>query len=40
VVNVIATQREKIDWTYVYRWCDQHGTRELLEEIRRSIPDI
>jgi hypothetical protein len=40
VRNVIAVQGERIDWDYVHRWCDQHGTRPTLEEIRRSIPPI
>jgi hypothetical protein len=40
VRDVIAVQRDRIDWDYVYHWCDQHGTRELLDEIRRSIPPI
>jgi hypothetical protein len=38
--DVIAVQFERIDWDYVYFWCDQHGTRALLDEIRRSIPPI
>jgi len=31
-------QDRNIDWSYVYGWCDQHGTRDLLDEIRSSIP--
>lgn len=38
--DVIAVQGDRIDWDYVHSWCDQHGTRELLDEIRRSIPPI
>jgi Nucleotidyl transferase AbiEii toxin, Type IV TA system len=38
--DVIAVQRDRIDWDYVYRWCDEHGTRALLDEIRASIPPI
>lgn len=37
VRNVIAVQGDGIDWEYVHRWCDMHGTRELLERIRRSL---
>ena len=37
---VISVSRELIDWPYVYRWCDEHGTRALLDEIRASIPPI
>ncbi len=38
--NVIAVQGDRIDWDYVHRWCEQHGTRALLDEIRASIPPI
>ena len=38
--DVIAVQGDKIDWAHVHRWCDQHGTREKLEEIRKSIPPL
>jgi predicted nucleotidyltransferase len=41
VRDVIAVQGdEAIDWDYVYGWADRHGTRALLDEIRRSIPPI
>jgi hypothetical protein len=40
VRNVLAVQGEYLDWPYLQRWCDQHGTRTLLEEIRRSIPPL
>jgi hypothetical protein len=33
LVNLIA-------WGYVYKWCDEHGTRGLLDQIRASIPPI
>ena len=36
--NVIAVHGDNLDWDYIHRWCDQHGTHELLDEIRRSIP--
>jgi hypothetical protein len=38
--NVIAVQCDRIDWDYIHSWCEQHGTRELLDEIRRSVPPI
>lgn len=38
--NVIAVQGDRIDWDYVHRWCEEHGTRALLDEIRASIPPI
>jgi hypothetical protein len=40
VRNVIAVQGDRIDWDYVHRWCGEHGTRTLLDEIRTSIPPI
>ncbi|HWL95448.1 MAG TPA: hypothetical protein VNT79_18160 [Phycisphaerae bacterium] len=40
VLNVISVQRDRIDWPYVHRWCDEHGTRELLESVKASIPPI
>lgn len=40
VQAVLAVQGSNIDWPYVYSWCDQHGTRDLLDEIRRSIPPL
>lgn len=38
VQDVLAVQGSTLDWEYVYHWCDQHGTRALLDEIRQSIP--
>jgi len=38
VRNVLAVQADRIDWDYVYPWCDRHGTRELLDHVRGSIP--
>ena len=35
---VIGVQQERLDWAYIERWCDRHGTRAVLEEIRRSVP--
>lgn len=40
VRNVIAVQSEYLDWGYIHHWCDQHGTRSLLEDVRRSIPKL
>lgn len=40
VRNVIAVQGDRIDWDDVHSWCEQHGTRELLDEIRQSIPPV
>jgi hypothetical protein len=38
VRNVVAVQGDALDWNYIHGWCDQHGTRALLDDIRRSIP--
>lgn len=38
--NMIAVRSEELDWAYVRRWCDAHGTLGLLEEIRQSIPPL
>lgn len=34
--NIIAIQADSLDWPYVESWCDRHGTRELLERLRRE----
>jgi len=33
-LQVATIQRTTLDWAYLEQWCDQHGTREILEEIR------
>ena len=33
-LQVATMRRESLDWGYMERWCDRHGTREILEEIR------
>ncbi len=40
IENVIRVQQGRLDWPYVEHWCDQHGTRELLEKIRRQVPQL
>jgi hypothetical protein len=40
IQSVIAVQGERLDWDYVYSWCDRHGTRAILDEIRASIPPL
>jgi hypothetical protein len=37
---VMSLQAERLNWTYIEAWCDQHGTRKLMEEIRRTAPKI
>lgn len=38
VMNVLAVQQGKLDLAYIRRWCDTHGTRELLEELLTKLP--
>ncbi|NOS99903.1 MAG: hypothetical protein HOP29_04690 [Phycisphaerales bacterium] len=38
VRNVLAVQDERLDFDYIHRWCDVHGTRALLDQIRATIP--
>jgi len=40
VRNVLAAQQNRLDWEYIRRWCTEHGTLDLLEELRRQIPPI
>lgn len=40
VRGVIGVQGDRLDWSYIEGWCDRHGTRALLEEIRRTVPRI
>ncbi|MEN3942657.1 DUF6036 family nucleotidyltransferase [Prosthecobacter sp. SYSU 5D2] len=40
VREMIGVQSPNLDWPYIENWCDQHGTRALLEEIRASIPPM
>jgi hypothetical protein len=37
VRNVMGVQADTIDWPYVEKWCDRHGTRELLERLRSEM---
>jgi hypothetical protein len=40
VRSVLGVQGDKLDWPYIEDWCERHGTRALLEEIRRTVPKI
>ena len=37
---VMGVQGDKLDWPYIEDWCERHGTRALLEQIRRTVPKI
>jgi hypothetical protein len=36
--NVLAAQGGTLDMDYIRKWCDKHGSRQLLEEILTKIP--
>ena len=36
VENVIAVQADALDLAYIRQWTDQHGTRELFEQLLLS----
>lgn len=38
--NVIGVQENTLDWAYIEHWCQAHGTREMLAEIRSGLPPI
>jgi hypothetical protein len=38
VEAVIGVQGAKLDWPYIERWCDAHGSRKRLDEVKASIP--
>ncbi len=40
VKDVMAVQRDNLDWGYIMGWCKEHGSLRLLEEIRGSIPNV
>jgi hypothetical protein len=38
VEGVLLVQRDQLDWSYIERWCDQHGSREHLDRLRTFLP--
>ena len=38
--NVIAVQRERLDWDYIREWCRKLGLGELLDTVVKSIPPL
>jgi len=40
VRNIVAVRGNRLDWDYVHRWCDVHGTRALLDGIRADLPEL
>ena len=38
--DVVGVRQNSLDWDYIHHWCDQHGTRGLLDGIRKTIPPM
>lgn len=38
--DVMAVQGDRLDWAYIENWCERHGTRLLLKQIRDSLPKL
>ena len=38
--SVIGVQGNQLDWDYIHHWCEQHGTRQALDDIRSRIPPL
>lgn len=37
IQNVMLVQFNALDWHYVETWCDQHGSRPLMERVRAEV---
>ena len=40
IASVVGVRQNSLDWDYIHHWCDQHGTRDLLDGIRKTIPPM
>ena len=38
IQDVLAMQGARFDWDYVNKWCDEHQSRDALQEILAKIP--
>ncbi len=38
--DVLSVRIAKLDWDYVDHWCDLHGTRDILSQIRSRLPSV
>lgn len=38
--DMISVSGSMLDWDYIHHWADIHGTRQLLDDLRASIPPI
>ncbi len=37
ILAVMRFQWSRLDWPYIERWCDEHGTRELMNQCRADV---
>jgi hypothetical protein len=37
VQTLLAVRGQNLDWPYIEQWCDEHGSRPLLEKIRADL---
>ena len=40
VVNILGVSGCALDWAYLTRWTQQHGTANLLQQLRSELPDF
>jgi hypothetical protein len=40
VREVMSVQSGKLDWSYIEKWCKQHGSLALMEGLRSSVPKV
>lgn len=40
IASVVGVRQHSLDWGYIHHWCDLHGTRSLLDEIRKTVPPL
>ncbi len=38
--DVLAVQCDNLDWAYLEAWCQRHNTSAILEQLRRSLPNV
>jgi hypothetical protein len=37
IIAVMRYQWQRLDWPYIERWCDEHGTRDTFTELRAEV---
>lgn len=36
--GVLLVQGDRLDWPYIESWCDRHGSRQHLDQLRATLP--